>query len=83
MQETGIGELPSGEEKSTGSSDKHERVAWIATRKALPVAEAVLGKHLFGSYLFHDMVYVKSSLPVLLAATCVAIELPALRGEWL
>ena len=77
MQETGNGELPSGEKKSIGSSNKHERVAWIATRKALPVAEAALGKHLFGSYLFHDMVYVKSSLPELLAASSVAIELPA------
>ena len=62
---------------STGSSDKHGRVAWIATRKALPVAEAALGKHLLASYLLHNLVHVKLPLTELFAASHVAIELPA------
>ena len=61
---------------STRSNDKRERVAWIATRKALPIAEAALGEHLLGSYLLHDMVRVKSSLPELSAASHVMVELP-------
>ena len=76
MQGTGTGELPSAK-VSLGSSDKHERVALIATRKALPVAEAALGEKLLRSYLLHNLVYVKSSLPELSAASHVAIELPA------
>ena len=59
------------------AAEQHEKVAWIATRKALPVAEAALGKHLLESYLLHDMLHLKSSLPELKAASYVAIELPA------
>ena len=56
MQETGSGELPSAKQLSTGSGNKHERVAWIATRKALPVAKAALGEYLSESYLLHAMI---------------------------
>ena len=50
---------------------------WIATRKSLSVAEEALGQHLLDSFLLHDVLHVKSSLPELGSASHVAIELPA------
>ena len=62
--------------KSTGTDPAEPRVAWIATRKALEVASAALGKRLLSSHLLHDMLHVKSTLPELNAASLVATELP-------
>ena len=71
------GDLPSEESGNVDTKEQRDEVAWVATRKALPVAEAALGEKLLRNYILHSLVHVKSSLPEPFAASHVAIELPA------
>ena len=52
-------------------------VVWVATRKAIDIAEAALGPRLLSSHLLHDLLHLKSTLPELHQAALVATELPA------
>ena len=76
-QGTVNGDLALGVQSGERANKQRGKIAWIATRKFLPVAEEAIGEHLLDSFLLHTVLQVKSPLPELTAASHVAIELPA------
>ena len=64
-------------DQSQAETGSHDKVVWVSTRKALPVAETALGDGMLSNHLLHDLLHLKSSLPELHAASLVAMELPA------
>ena len=76
-QGTVNGDLAPGVQSDERVGKQSGKIAWIATRKFLHVAEEAIGEHLLNSFLLHSVLHVKSPLPELTAASHVAIELPA------